>query len=155
MEIVSTFLRLPNSFAKWLYYYAFPPAIIESSYCFTIWIITNCGKILKRREYQTTLPASWETCIQVKKQQLEPGMQQWTGSKLGKESRLYIITLLIELICRVHHAKCQAGWSTSWNQDCQEKYQSPQICRWHHPYGRKWRTRASWWKWKRRVKKLA
>ena len=32
--------------------------------------------------------------------------------------------------------KCQAGWSTSWNQDCLEKYQSPQICRWHHPYGR-------------------
>ena len=28
---------------------------------------------------------------------------------------------------------------TSWNQDCQEKYQSPQTCRWHHPYGRKWR----------------
>ena len=32
-----------------------------------------------------------------------------------------------------------AGWSTSWNQDSQEKYQQPQICRWHHPYGRKWR----------------
>ena len=29
--------------------------------------------------------------------------------------------------------------STSWNLDCWEKYQSPQICRWHHPYGRKWR----------------
>ena len=28
------------------------------------------------------------------------------------------------------------GWSTSWNQDCREKY--PQICRWHHPLGRKW-----------------
>ena len=41
-------------------------------------------KILKEREYQTTLPA-WEICIQVKKQQLEPGMEQWTGSKLGKE----------------------------------------------------------------------
>ena len=26
-----------------------------------------------------------------------------------------------------------------WNQDCREKYQLPQICRWHHPYGRKWR----------------
>ena len=25
------------------------------------------------------------------------------------------------------------------DQDCQEKYQEPQICRWHHPYGRKWR----------------
>ena len=35
--------------------------------------------------YQTTLPASWETCIQVKKQQLEQNMEQWTGSKLGKE----------------------------------------------------------------------
>ena len=29
--------------------------------------------------------------------------------------------------------------ATSWNQDCQEKYQSPQKCRWHHPYGKKWR----------------
>ena len=36
--------------------------------------------------YQTTLPASWETCMQVKKQQLEPDMEQWTGSKLGKEN---------------------------------------------------------------------
>ena len=33
--------------------------------------------------------------------------------------------------------KCWAGWSTNWNQDCQEKYQYPQISRWHHPYGRK------------------
>ena len=40
---------------------------------------------LKRWEYQTTLPASWETCMQVKKQQSEPNMEQWTGSKLGKE----------------------------------------------------------------------
>ena len=31
-----------------------------------------------------TLPASWETCMQVKKQWLEPDMEQWTGSKLGK-----------------------------------------------------------------------
>ena len=38
-----------------------------------------------RMEYQTTLPASWENCMQVKKQQLEPDMEQWTGSKLGKE----------------------------------------------------------------------
>ena len=35
--------------------------------------------------------------------------------------------------------KCWAGWSTSWNQDCQVKYQYPQICRWNHPYGRKQR----------------
>ena len=34
-------------------------------------------KILKRWEYQTTFPASWEICMQVKKQQLEPNMEQW------------------------------------------------------------------------------
>ena len=32
-------------------------------------------------EYQTTLPASWEICMQVKKQQLELDLEQWTGSK--------------------------------------------------------------------------
>ena len=35
--------------------------------------------------------------------------------------------------------KCQAGWITSWNQVCQEKYQQPQTCRWYHSNGRKWR----------------
>ena len=48
-------------------------------------ITTNCGKFLKRWEYQTTLPASWETCVQVKKQWLELDMEQLTGSKLGKD----------------------------------------------------------------------
>ena len=51
----------------------------------TVWIITNCGKFLKTWEYQTTLLASWEICMQVKKQQLEPDMEQRTGSKFGKE----------------------------------------------------------------------
>ena len=51
----------------------------------TVWITTNCGKFLKTWEYETTLPASWEICTQVKKQQLEPDVEQWTGSKLGKE----------------------------------------------------------------------
>ena len=50
-----------------------------------VWITTNGRKFFKRWEYQTTLTASWEICIQVKKQQLEPDMEQWTGSKLGKE----------------------------------------------------------------------
>ena len=45
----------------------------------------NCGKFLKRWEYQTTLPVSWETCIRIKKQQLEPYMEQLIGSKLGKD----------------------------------------------------------------------
>ena len=43
------------------------------------------GKFLKRQEYQTTLPASWENCMWAKKQHLEWDMEQLTGSKLGKE----------------------------------------------------------------------
>ena len=50
-----------------------------------VWITTNCGKFLKRWEYQTTLPASWEICMLVKKWQVELDMEQWTDSKLGKE----------------------------------------------------------------------
>ena len=42
-------------------------------------------KILNRWEYQTTWPSSWEVCMQVRKQQLEPDMEQQTGSQLGKE----------------------------------------------------------------------
>jgi len=51
----------------------------------TEWITINCGKFWKRWEYQTTWPASWEICMQVKNQQLELDMEQQTGSKLGKE----------------------------------------------------------------------
>ena len=42
-------------------------------------------KILKEMGILDTLPASWEICMQVKKQQLELDMEQWTGSQLGKE----------------------------------------------------------------------
>ena len=47
----------------------------------TVWITRNCGKFWKRWEYQTTWPASWEICMQVRKQQLELDMEQQTGSK--------------------------------------------------------------------------
>ena len=51
----------------------------------TVWITVNCGNFLKRWEYNTTLPASWEISMQVKKQQLESDMEQWTGSKMGQD----------------------------------------------------------------------
>ena len=47
----------------------------------TLWITINCGKCWKRWEYQTTWSASWEICMQVRKQQLELDMEQHTGSK--------------------------------------------------------------------------
>ena len=48
-------------------------------------ITINCGKFFERWEYQITWPASWETYMKVRKQQLELDMEQQTGSKLGKE----------------------------------------------------------------------
>ena len=47
----------------------------------TVWITINCGKFFKKWAYQTTWPASWETYMQVRKQQLELDMEQQTGSK--------------------------------------------------------------------------
>ena len=41
----------------------------------------NCGKFLKRWEYENTWPAAWKTCMQVCKQQLELDMEKQTGSK--------------------------------------------------------------------------
>ena len=58
----------------------------------TMWITTNYGEFFKRWEYQTTWPASWEMCMQVKKQELELDMEQ---NQERSMSRLYIVTLLI------------------------------------------------------------
>ena len=61
-------------------------ALLTTPKPLTVCIITNYVNFLNGWKYQTTLPASWEICMQVKKQQLEPGLEQWTGSKLGKEN---------------------------------------------------------------------
>ena len=58
---------------------------IDYAKAFDWWITTNCGEFFKRWEYQTTWPVSWEICMQVRKQQLELDMEQYTGSRLGKE----------------------------------------------------------------------
>src|SRR5574340_437973 len=60
-------------------------ALLTTPESLTVFTTTNCRKFLKRWEYQTTLPASSEICMQVKKQQLETDREQQTGSKLGKE----------------------------------------------------------------------
>ena len=54
---------------------------IDYTKSLTVWITINCGKFWKEWEYQTTWPASWETYMQVRKQQLELDMEQQTGSK--------------------------------------------------------------------------
>ena len=73
----------------------------------TVWITTNYGKFLTSWEYQTTLRASWEICMQVKKEQLEPDMElRLVPNWERNTSRLYILTLLMKLKWRVHHEKC-------------------------------------------------
>ena len=52
-------------------------------------------------------------------------MEQWTGSKLGKEydKAIYYHPAYLTYVCRVHNMKCWTGRNISWNQDCWEKYQ--------------------------------
>ena len=54
---------------------------IDYAKAFDCVVKINCGKFWKRWEYQTIWPASWETYMQVRKQQLELDMEQHTGSK--------------------------------------------------------------------------
>ena len=56
-------------------------ALLTTPKPLTLWITTNYGQFFRRWEYQATLPGSWEICMLVKKQQLELGMEQQTGSK--------------------------------------------------------------------------
>ena len=108
----------------------------------TVWITINCRQFWKRREYQTTWPAFWEICMQVKKQQLELDMEQQTGSKSGKEHNKAIychptyLTYMQSISCKMpgclkHKLKSRLLGKISITS----------ICRWHHPYGRKWRTK--------------
>ena len=79
-----------------------------------------------------------KTCLQVKKQQVEPDMEPRTRLKLGKKYNKAVHCHPAYLtICIIYQAKRWAGWITSWNQKCRRnKYQQPQIRRWYHLNGR-------------------
>ena len=61
----------------------------------TVWITTNCGKLLKRCKYHTALPASYETCMQVKKQHFKMDIEWWTCSNCESLSGLGILSLCL------------------------------------------------------------
>ena len=69
-----------REFQKYIYF-----CFINYTKAFDCVITTNCEKLSKRWEYQTTWPDSWEICMQVRKQQLELDLEQQTSSKSGKE----------------------------------------------------------------------
>ena len=124
----------------------------------TVWITINCGKFWKKWEYQNTWPASWETCMQVEKQQLEPNKEQQTGSTLGKEYVKAVcchpvyLTYMQSTSCKV------PGWMTHKLDESRlpgeisitsDMQMTPPL--WQKA---KKNYRATLWKWKRRVKKL-
>ena len=63
-----------REFQKHIYF-----CFIDYAKTFTVWTTTNSGKFLNSWEYQITWPASWEICMQTRKQQLELDMEQQTG----------------------------------------------------------------------------
>ena len=79
--------------------------------------------------------------MQFKKQQLEAEKEQYTGSKLVKESfkakygHPADLTYMQSMSCEL------LDWMSpkSRNQDCWKKYQQPQICEWYNSNVRKWR----------------
>ena len=74
-----------------------------------MWITTNCGKFLKRLEYQTAFTYLLRN-LYVGQEAIEPDMEQLTGSKLGKEYVKAVDCHPIYLTyMQVHHVKCQAG----------------------------------------------
>ena len=106
---------------------------IPEKYLLLLYLLCQClwlcgsqqtGKFFKRWEYQTTWPDSWEICMQVRKQQLELNLEQQTGSILGKEY-VKVVYCHPAYLTSMQSTSCKiwVGWSTSWNQDCWEKYQ--------------------------------
>ena len=75
-----------------------------------------------------TEPASWEICMQIRKQQLESCRELFKIRK-GVHQRWYISSCLFNL-----YANC-IMWNVGLDesQECREIYQQPQILRWHHP----------------------
>ena len=108
----------------------------------TMWITANSGKFLKRWEYQTTWPASWKICMQVKKQQVELDLEQQTGSKSGK---VYIKAVYCHpafLICMQNTSWEMLDWMKhKLESSLLGEISITSICRWHHTYGRKRRTK--------------
>ena len=123
----------------------------------TVWIITNCGQFWKRCEYQTTFPAFWEICMQVKKQQLELYMEQQDGFQIGKGVRQGCI--LSPCLFNLHAEyimwntgldEAQAGIKLPGEISITSGMQMTPILR----QKAKKNEKTSWWKWKRRVKRL-
>ena len=121
-----------------------------------VWITRNCGKFFKRWDYQTTLSASWEVCMQIKNQQKRCGTTDWfligKGIHLGCILSRCIFNSCAEyLMWNSALDESQAGIKIAGrNSKTSDTQMTPPF--W---WKAKRNSGASWWRWKRRVKKLA
>ena len=104
----------------------------------TMWITTNYGKFLKRREYHSTLPVSWETCAgQETTARMRHRKMDWF--KIDKE---YVKAVYCNpaYVTYIQSTSCNIPGLMNHKLELKllEKYQQPQIC-WWHPNGRKQR----------------
>ena len=112
----------------------------------TVWITINYGKFLKRWKYQTTWPASWEICMQVRKQQLEPDMEQETGSKQeqGYIKAVYChpayLTYMQSTLWEMLVEEVQAGIKTAGRNINNLRYADDTTCI------KQTRIKSLWWK---------
>ena len=131
-------IKRAREFQKNIYFH-----FIDYSKAFDCVDHNKLWKILKRLKYQTTWSAFWETCMQVRKQELELDMEQQTGSKSGKEYvkavyyhpayLTYMQSTSSETLgWRKHKLELRLLGEISITSDMQ-------IWRWHHPRVRKQR----------------
>ena len=111
-------------------------AILTMPKPLTMWITINCGKFWKRWAYQTTWPDS-RNLYAGQEATVRTGHETTDWFQIGKGIghgcilSPCLFNLYAEYIIR--NARLKEA------QDCQKKYKRPQICRWHHPFDRKWR----------------
>ena len=105
----------------------------------SVWITANRGKFLKRWEYQTTLPAVWETCMPDKKQQVRTRHRTMIASKLGKE---YIKAVYCHPAYLTYMQSTSYGIPGWMKHKLESRFlgeiSTTSICRWYHSNGRKW-----------------
>ena len=114
----------------------------------TVWTTTNSGKFLMRWEYQTTWPASWEICIQVKKQQsIGHGTMDWFQIGKGVWQGCILLLCLFNFYAEyiMQNARldeAQAGIKTEeGNIKTSDMQMTPPL--WQKAKGNE---RAFWWK---------